>query len=317
MEQRQMTPVAMAGCFVAVIVVLSFLSRFLPFFSFAAFFIMPVPLIIMYVRYGFRQALLTGVAAAILTSICIDPIQAVMQFLVFGAAGLAIGAGFQRAWPPVRMLLGVTAAFIFAFIALIGIMYVTMDVNIFQSIDEAFKLYTETSMATYRAQGMSLEEMAKLQSQYAELQELLPSLIPLIACLSSAIVAYANIKASQVILRRLGIDVPPFLPIRYWEISRIMVYLYVLALVMKYWGTTRQIDWLNLIGLNLSQMAFFFISIQGIAFIFYLLYRRHHVSNLVQAMIIIGMFVIPIFTYAAFLLGLYDMLFNYRKKHDL
>lgn len=129
-----------------------------------------------------------------------------------------------------------------------------------------------------------------------------------------AIIAYVNVKVSQFFLQRLGFDVRPFLPIRYWEMPRGVIYLYILALVMKYWGTTRSIEWLNIIGLNLNQMAFFFICIQGLAFLFYFLDRRFHISTGLQAVIIALFFVMPVFSYAAFIMGLIDMLANIRKK---
>ena len=77
---------------------------------------------------------------------------------------------------------------------------------------------------------------------------------------------------------------------------------------MKYWGVTRDITWLNIIGMNLNQIAFFFICIQGIAFVFYLLSSRFRLGNGLQALILISFFVMPVFSYAAFLAGIFDML---------
>lgn len=93
-----------------------------------------------------------------------------------------------------------------------------------------------------------------------------------------------------------------------------MIYLYILALVMKYWGVTREIDWLNIIGMNLSQLAYFFLCVQGIALILYLINRRFQLRNGLQALILILFFVMPVFSYAAFVAGIFDMLANYRKK---
>ena len=111
-----------------------------------------------------------------------------------------------------------------------------------------------------------------------------------------------------------GFSVESFLPIRYWEMPRCMIYLYILALVMKYWGVTREIDWLNIIGMNLSQLAYFFLCVQGIALILYLISRRFQLRNGLQALILILFFVMPVFSYAAFVAGIFDMLANYRKK---
>ena len=96
-----------------------------------------------------------------------------------------------------------------------------------------------------------------------------------------------------------------------------MIYLYILAIVMKYWGTTRDIQWLNIIGINLNQMAFFFICIQGIAFAFYFLDRRFKIGTGVQALLLVMFFVLPVFSYLAFIIGIIDMLANYRKKQGM
>jgi uncharacterized protein YybS (DUF2232 family) len=86
---------------------------------------------------------------------------------------------------------------------------------------------------------------------------------------------------------------------------------------MKYWGTTRDIQWLNIIGINLNQMAFFFICIQGIAFAFYFLDRRFKIGTGVQALLLVMFFVLPVFSYLAFIIGIIDMLVNYRKKQGM
>lgn len=82
---------------------------------------------------------------------------------------------------------------------------------------------------------------------------------------------------------------------------------------MKYWGVTRDIAWLNIIGMNLNQIAFFFICIQGIAFVFYLLSRRFHLGNGLQALILIS-FLSCLFFVCCLLAGIFDMLTNYRKR---
>ena len=83
---------------------------------------------------------------------------------------------------------------------------------------------------------------------------------------------------------------------------------------MKYWGVTREIDWLNIIGMNLSQLTYFFLCVQGIALILYLISRRFHMGNGLQALILILFFVMPVLSYAALVAGIFDMLANYRKK---
>ena len=315
MEQKRITPVTTAGCFAAVMLILALLSTYMPFFSFIGYFIMPIPMTIIYMKYGLRQAVMLGVVVGILMGIFIDPMTALVQILVFGSVGLSIGAGFRYAWTPVKLLACVTAAIIGAFVIMCGMMYVVLGVDVFGSLAGAFDTMLRESVAQYEASGMSDMELARAKMQLEEVRRLLPSMLPMLFCLSVVIIAYINVKISQLVLIRLGFSITPFLPIRYWEISRSMIYLYVLALVMKYWGTTRDIEWLTIIGLNVNQLAFFFICIQGLACLFFFLDRRFHVSTGIQIFVVLMFFVMPVFSYLAFAVGVIDMLLNYRKKH--
>lgn len=314
MEQRRVTPLTTAGCFAAIMLVFALLSTYVPIFSFIGYFIMPIPMVIIFMKYGLRQTLLLGVTVGFLMGLFIDPVTALVQFLSFGAVGLALGAGFRYEWSAVRLLGTVTAALVAVFVVIALLSYVVLDVNVFTQMNDFFTQFMDSMMAQYQQQGMSDVKLAETRVQLNQVREMLPSLLPMFLCLGTAIIAYANIKISQVILRRLGFSLKAFLPIRYWEIPRSMIYLYILALVMKYWGVTRDITWLNIIGMNLNQIAFFFICIQGIAFVFYLLSSRFRLGNGLQALILISFFVMPVFSYAAFLAGIFDMLTNYRKK---
>lgn len=314
MEQKRITPMTTAGCFAAIMLILALFSTYLPFFSFIGYFIMPIPMTILFVKYGLRQAILLGITAGILMGIFIDPLTAIIQIATFGAVGIALGAGFKEKWPPAKLLMGVTAALIGTAIGLAALMYGVMDVNIVAALGDVFDTLMQETMEQYKNSGMSELQLAETKAQLEEVRRLLPTMLPMFMCLAMAIIAYVNVKVSQFFLQRLGFDVRPFLPIRYWEMPRGVIYLYILALVMKYWGTTRSIEWLNIIGLNLNQMAFFFICIQGLAFLFYFLDRRFHISTGLQAVIIALFFVMPVFSYAAFIMGLIDMLANIRKK---
>lgn len=316
MEQKHITPLTTAGCFAAVMLILALLSTYMPFFSFIGYFIMPIPMTIIYMKYGLRQALLLGIVVGILMGIFIDPMTAFAQLITFASVGLAIGAGFRYEWSPAKMLACVAAALIGASIILLALMYIILDINVLAAVNSAFDTIVSETIAQYQSSGMSDIQLAEAKMQMEQIRRILPTMLPMFLCLAMAVIAYINVKISQLVLIRLGFSIKPFLPIRYWEISRGVIYLYVLALVIKYWGATRDIDWLTIIGVNLNQVAFFFICIQGLAFVFYLLDRRFHISTGVQILIVILFFVMPIFSYLAFAAGLMDMLLNYRKKRN-
>lgn len=317
MEQNRVTPLTTAGCFAAVMFILALLSTYMPFFSFIGYFIMPIPMTIIYMKYGLRHAVLLGLVVGVLMGIFIDPLTAVAQLITFGAVGLSIGAGFRYAWTPAKMLACVAASLIGASAVLFAMIYAVLGVDLIGALSSAFDTMVRETLAGYESSGMTDIELAEARMQLEEVRQLLPTMLPMFLCLAMAVIAYINVKISQLVLIRLGFSVKPFLPIRYWEISRSMIYLYVLALVMKYWGTTRDIDWLTIIGININQVAFFFICIQGLACLFFFLDRRFHISTGLQALVVILFFVMPVFSYLAFAVGLMDMLLNYRRKHGM
>jgi len=315
MDQKRFTPMTTAGCFAGIMLVLSVMSTYVPFFSLVGYFILPIPMAIIYMRYGLRWTVMMGIVVGLLMGMFIDPLAALMQFVTFGCVGLALGTGFRKNWPPAKMLTGVTAALGLACVVFLGCMYLFMDFNFWQFMTSQFQLMADAMMEGYRSAGtMSAVELAQAQEQVDQMMQMMPSLIPLLFCMALSILSYLNIKIAQVILTRLGYSVRPFLPIRYWEISRSMLYLYVLAVVMKYWGTTRDIYWLNIVGLNLEELSVFFISIQGIAFILYLIHRRMKLRTAVQVLIVMMLLLVPAFQLAVFLAGVIDMLLKYRQK---
>ena len=57
MEQRRVTPLTTAGCFAAIMLVFALLSTYVPIFSFIGYFIMPIPMVIIFMKYGLRQTI--------------------------------------------------------------------------------------------------------------------------------------------------------------------------------------------------------------------------------------------------------------------
>ena len=165
MEQRRVTPLTTAGCFAAIMLVFALLSTYVPIFSFIGYFIMPIPMVIIFMKYGLRQALLLGVTVGFLMGLFIDPVTALVQFLSFGAVGLTLGAGFRYEWSAVRLLGTVTAALVAVFVVITLLSYVVLDVNLFTQMNDFFTQFMDNMMAQYQQQGMSDVKLAETRAQ--------------------------------------------------------------------------------------------------------------------------------------------------------
>ena len=62
-------------------------------FFFYWLFHMPIPMVIIFMKYGLRQALLLGVTVGFLMGLFIDPVTALVQFLRFWGCRPDLGGG--------------------------------------------------------------------------------------------------------------------------------------------------------------------------------------------------------------------------------
>lgn len=313
--QSRITPITTAGCFAAIMVVAAFLSAYVPFFAFVGFLIMPIPLAIIYMRFGGRMAVMMAVVASILMSIFLTPSVAFFVILAFGGAGMILGAGFRHDWSPLKMLAGVTAAWTVSFISGLVFTVVLTGYDVAQLSQDWMGLIDtiiNDVIANADQEGMTGVQLAQVKALFRSIIWVLP----LIFCLGMSVWAFVLLKLSHLIMNRLGYPVKPFLAIQCWEIPRNMLYLYVLAQVMEYWGTSRSIDVLNIAGMNVEALSGFFICIQGVAFVSYLLNRHFSISPFFQAIIIIWVFIIPVLQVFVFIAGVIDMIMGYRRKQN-
>ncbi|MDF2626871.1 MAG: hypothetical protein K0R39_702 [Symbiobacteriaceae bacterium] len=98
MQRRKAGPQGMVfGGIMAGLILLCALVPFLSIF-------MPVPLVLVYVRYGGRTATMTAIVASLLTAMFMGVVQAFLFTVPFGIApGLAFGYGFRHKRRPIQI----------------------------------------------------------------------------------------------------------------------------------------------------------------------------------------------------------------------
>lgn len=105
---RKSAAQAQALIFGGLMAALVIIFAFVPFLS----FLMPIPLVLTYLRYGGRTALLTSVVSTIFAIFFTSPDAALLTVLPMGVMpGLAFGLGFKRGWKPIMTALLALAVF--------------------------------------------------------------------------------------------------------------------------------------------------------------------------------------------------------------
>lgn len=105
---------AQALIFGGLMAALVIIFAFVPFLS----FLMPIPLVLTYLRYGGRTALLTGIVSTVFAIFFTSPNIALLTVLPMGVMpGLAFGLGFKRGWKPVMTALLALSVFFVGYAA--------------------------------------------------------------------------------------------------------------------------------------------------------------------------------------------------------
>lgn len=105
---------AQALIFGGLMAALVIIFAFVPFLS----FLMPIPLVLTYLRYGGRTAVLTSIVSTVFAIFFTSPDVALLTVLPMGVMpGLAFGLGFKRGWKPVMTALLALAVFFVGYAA--------------------------------------------------------------------------------------------------------------------------------------------------------------------------------------------------------
>lgn len=293
--------------------VLTLGTVFIPFFSFFAMCVMPVPVVWMYMRATWRETAALAIGAVILTVYWGGSYGGTVETGFFCLSGMIMGFGLRKrrsffhCWGSGFIVLCAMAA------VLAIRLYVVQGVTVFTYVQQFVILWGERLTAMATAQGMGEADKVALQTQLQSLWHTVPYMVPSLLVEIFSLSAWITLRLAIFQLHRQGQKEVSFLPVRCWDMGRGMVYLYIVSLVLKYWGTTRSWIWVQWTGENLLQIAFFFICVQGISFLFSFLQARKK-SVVFQGLVLLLFFCIPFFSYIVFVLGLADLLFSYRRN---
>lgn len=316
MEQTRAGYWTAAIFFAALLLIMALLAPLVPGLPFIGGLILIFYLPVLCVQYGLAVALILAAGPALVLAFMASPVLAALQWGIPAAASFAVGAGYSRHVAPVRIFGFVTGGIIaLSLLSCLGLIVIG-QVPLYDMLQQIVNEAADEAVAYYIQSNPASAQIIAVHQEVEMLKKAIPVMVPLQICLGILMTVYLQIRVTQPLLARKGYDIPPFPPIRLWEIPRAMVYLYILAMVMKYWRTSRHIDWLNMMAVNADQLASFFICIEGLAFMLYLLQHRFVLKSATQAMIVILVLFVPIFQIAAFIFGLADMLLNYRKKRE-
>ncbi|MCI5836382.1 MAG: YybS family protein [Veillonellaceae bacterium] len=313
MAQRTQTrALTEAGMTVGLMMILSLIGVYVPVISSVALLVWPVPAAYLGVKNGTRWAIMATVATILLLMFITGPVIAAGLGLTFGTVGIALCEGFRRQWSASRTFLVTSVAFCIGFVVQFLLSFYIMGVDLFAMYQQIMQESTEQAFRTMESTGYNAIELAEAKANYLAQLSQMQRFLPFIVASAGMLLAYLDIRIAQAILKRLGVQVKPFPPIAEWEMPRVALYVYVLAMLAAYFAA--QLPWLPVdLAVNVQVAAMYVIWLQGIAVVFWL-GRRYSGLRILRWPVAIAAVFIPLFMALVFFMGLLDMGLNYRKR---
>lgn len=218
---RKSAAQAQALIFGGLMAALVIIFAFVPLLS----FLMPIPLVLTYLRYGGRTAVLTAVVATIFAIFFTSPQVALLTVLPMGVMpGLAFGLGFKKGWKPIMTALLALAVF---FVGYAGdyaasrwLFFDGKDPIVMSVESEAGRKQIDSVVAMVEsvlqqqpvateAQRQQVEQVRAIMHQFkTEPMKMVWAFLPLSLFLLGALFTWVNYLLCLRILPRFGHQIP-------------------------------------------------------------------------------------------------------------
>lgn len=262
--------------FCAITVILSLLTFYLPFFVILTFFI-PVAMIILGQRQGFKVSILSSLAATLLLGLLIGPIAAIQLGMLLLIIGCCLGLAYLKNFSPTQKTILGSIGFAIFIVANILFYQLLTGVNYINWMIEMLETSSQDLLQLYQTMGVL--DAGQLQTMEAAIENNLQMMlltIPAAFILMPILLAMANIFCADLILKRLGYAIKGYRPLSELTMPQHLKVFLMLLLLGVFLVNTLQISAIpEIYTITISTLVDIVFFIMGMACVYnYLAYKQ-------------------------------------------
>ncbi|MCH4571003.1 YybS family protein [Bacillus sp. ES1-5] len=294
----------------AIYAMLLLISMYVPILGTVVTFVLPLPFILLTIRYRLSNAFVIFTAALFITVIVSQPMNLV-KTTMFGLIGIVLGYMYKKQKRPVEILMAGTLAY------LIGIMLIYVasikffDIDLMKQMQNMFNESMAQSEKIVNAAGMPIsKEQKDLFSQFNDvLQTLFPSLLVMV----SVCFSWITVMISGSVLRKLKHDVTPWPKFKDIQLPKSIVWYYVIFILLSTFIKVEPTSYLHMVFSNLYVIFALLLVLQGLTFIAFIAHSKGFTKGVPIISFIVCMFIPMLFPLVT-ILGIIDLGISLRSK---
>ncbi|MFD5262651.1 YybS family protein [Bacillus wiedmannii] len=294
----------------AIYAMLLLISMYVPILGRVVTFALPLPFILLTIRYRLSNTFVIFTAALFITVIVSQPMNLV-RTTMFGLIGIVLGYMYKKQKKPIEILMAGTLAY------LIGIMLIYVASIKFFNIDlmKQMQNMLNESMAQSEkivtAAGMPISKEQK--ELFAQFNDVLQTLFPSLLVMVSVCFSWITVMISGSVLRKLKHDVKPWPKFKDIQLPKSIVWYYVIFILLSTFIKVEPTSYLHMVFSNLYVIFALLLLIQGLTFIAFLAHSKGFTKGIPIISFIVCMFIPMLFPLVT-ILGIIDLGISLRSK---
>ncbi|MGG0203672.1 YybS family protein [Bacillus mycoides] len=294
----------------AIYAMLLLISMYVPILGTVVTFALPLPFILLTIRYRLSNAFIVFTAALFITVIVSQPMNLV-KTTMFGLIGIVLGCMYKKRKKPVETLMAGTLVY------LIGIMLIYVasikffNMDLMKQMQNMFNESMAQSEKIVTAAGMPIsKEQKELFTQFNDvLQTLFPSLLVMV----SVCFSWITVMISGSVLRKLKHDVIPWPKFKDIQLPKSIVWYYVIFILLSTFIKVEPTSYSHMVFSNLYVIFALLLVLQGLTFIAFIAHSKGFTKGVPIISFIVCMF-IPMMFPLVTILGIIDLGISLRSK---
>ncbi len=292
MSKRKIFDIIIALLAILAMFVLGFL---LPLFGTVLLLLLPLPIIILFVKYDIQTALFFILLSSTLLALGISPILFIIMIINIGLIAVVMGAAIKENFSAFKIFL---TGFIASFISLMLILAISIyifDVDIIAILTQNIE-----DMLAMSELNQLIDDSFLLEDVISETLNFIKSSFPAMFISLALVIAALNYYVATLFLVELKAKNNSFLLIEKFKLPRITLLLFILSIFT--------IEFI--ISKNILLIITFLLVIQGVGLLYW--YFQNKINFSILIIILAIMTILPMMNPLLLLLGLLDVAFDFR-----